>query len=403
MHALNQLEFFETIKSNLDFIDLLHQENSLQIFLMNKIDITSENLILNSKYNLWGNPGKNDSLDEMTVILNSKRKINQINTAFIGETTFLQEYYENSEIISWSHFEAHNSKYWKQSAPLLEEDYVEEVLSFFSNLNPCNISYTETKIKEQFITNIRPLFSKMDLFFYFLTKESINNKSFLTKINIEVKFEAFGYNKPREYWQFIVYPDIEDKKILQKYKQIDKSSTINRILFPLTGYTIVDVPEDGNCAFTAVKVAQGDEKFRNITDQNLTNEQLNAIKILREQTAKEMGNVVKDRPEFIQMLCQPGFWNSGIDGAVGIEVLSFVALVIGQPILVVTQEPDGKYRYWSSRTVENPRNGNLTFYDIHERNLEKLLNENPNAIKLFHNGIHFQAIVKNDSLPSEGI
>ena len=77
-----------------------------------------------------------------------------------------------------------------------------------------------------------------------------------------------------------------------------------------------------------------------------------------------MANVVTDRPNFIEMLRQPGFWNNGIEGGVGIEVLSFVAQIIGQPILILTQEQNGNYRYWISGTREKPRDGNLTFYEI---------------------------------------
>ena len=110
-----------------------------------------------------------------------------------------------------------------------------------------------------------------------------------------------------------------------------------------------------------------------------------------------------DQDDFIEKLRQPGFWNNGIDGAVGIEVLSFVAEALGQPILVLTQEPNGQYRYWISGTQENPRNSNLWFNNITvenpmqmsiEEKIEEILNAYPNAIKLFHNGIHFQAILK---------
>lgn len=299
---------------------------------------------------------------------------------------------------------------------LLDTDYVNSTLKLF------DIQITSIKnfsIKCDFYKKFCTCWGNSKCKLYFLEYLSKNMRSYLHPSSIIIAELIYKKGSSNFHYRAKIYPSIERNiillpsisKITKPIKEIECLKSMHSIKNHLSTYTIVDVPEDGNCSFTAVKVAQGDENFRNKIGTKLTNEQLDAIKTLREQTANKMENVLKDRPEFIlkdrpefiQMLYQPGFWNSGIDGAVGIKVLNFVALVIDQPILVVTQEPDGQYRYWISETVENPQNVNLTFYDIHERNLEKLLNANPDAIKLFHNGIHFQAIVKNDSLPSEGI
>lgn len=165
------------------------------------------------------------------------------------------------------------------------------------------------------------------------------------------------------------------------------------------GYRIQDVPGDGNCAFTSVKVARGNEAFtgKNQPVQELSQAQQTQIKALRNDTADLISQNQKDETttEFINNLRDLGFWNNGIEDGVGIEVLSFVAQAIGQPILVLTQEQDGNYRYWISGTMENPNDSNLTFHEIEVNEIGQTLNKYPNAIKLFHNGNHFQAIVPN--------
>lgn len=75
------------------------------------------------------------------------------------------------------------------------------------------------KIREQFVTNIKPRFNQMDLFFKFLTKEFIE-RTYPTKVYIKITFQASGYQKPTEYWSFTVYPgSFDGKKILPKYKK----------------------------------------------------------------------------------------------------------------------------------------------------------------------------------------
>ena len=61
--------------------------------------------------------------------------------------------------------------------------------------------------------------------------------------------------------------------------------------------------------------------------------------------------------------------------------------------MVLLQEPNSQYRYWISGTTENPWDDNLAFHDVAEKDLEKLLNDHSETVKLFHNNIHFQAIV----------
>ena len=181
-----------------------------------------------------------------------------------------------------------------------------------------------------------------------------------------------------------------------------KQETISSVLetqLTAAGSRLQDVPGDGNCAFTSVKVARGNEAFtgKNQPVQELSQQQKEQILTLRKDTADLMSENQNDPTtiEFINNLRKLGVWNRGIEGGVGIEVLSFVAQAIRQPILVLTQEQDGNYRYWISGTMENPNDSNLTFHEIEVNEIGQTLNKYPNAIKLFHNGNHFQAIVPN--------
>ena len=110
LHALNQLEridlcwfsschYFEN--SNVTILDNLNAIMPMENFLAEKLGIQDDDVIFNQACKkLWGS---DHFLDEMTVILSSERKIGESEFVFIGETTFLREYYKDNTIISWSH------------------------------------------------------------------------------------------------------------------------------------------------------------------------------------------------------------------------------------------------------------------------------------------------------------
>ena len=123
-------------------LDLLNKIMPIQSFLAIKVNLLNNADILQEKYEeLWKNIGVDDSLDEMTVILGSQRKIGSLPSPFIGETTFLQEYYHDDSIISWSHYPAHLINFWQKMPILLEKFYVKKVFSWIGfGLNLSNIS-----------------------------------------------------------------------------------------------------------------------------------------------------------------------------------------------------------------------------------------------------------------------
>lgn len=80
---------------------------------------------------LWGNRNNDDFLDEMTVILQSKRKIAFGKNVYIVESTFLQEYYHDDTIVSWSHYFSRNYEFWDKMHILLKEEYVNRTFEKF--------------------------------------------------------------------------------------------------------------------------------------------------------------------------------------------------------------------------------------------------------------------------------
>ena len=108
LHALNQLEKIEQYWNlalageyyrTQDILTVLGSKTSMQDFLSQKLQLEDSMGILKNNYlTLWGNENNDDFLDEMTVILGSKRKIDLRRTVFIGETSFLQEFYDDGSI-----------------------------------------------------------------------------------------------------------------------------------------------------------------------------------------------------------------------------------------------------------------------------------------------------------------
>lgn len=117
LHALNQLERIQYAIEQLfkskdelkdDILTDIEERLPIQAFLKQKLNISQDNFCLKEEYiKLWQNYNLDDSLDEMTVILKSDRKTKNKITS-IGETTFLQEFYNDPTIVSWAHNSAHD-------------------------------------------------------------------------------------------------------------------------------------------------------------------------------------------------------------------------------------------------------------------------------------------------------
>ena len=126
--------YFEFLKENYKscILGFLDEIISMQKFLMQHLKLDDCCKVLALKYKaLWQNKGNDDSLDEMTVILQSKRQISFNETFCIGETTFLQEFYDDDSIVSWSHYSVNSVKFWKKMSVVLGKEYVNNVFNCF--------------------------------------------------------------------------------------------------------------------------------------------------------------------------------------------------------------------------------------------------------------------------------
>ena len=135
------------------------------------------------------------------------------------------------------------------------------------SLKPSKFSISDEKMKQHFVTNVGALAVKLDEFYDFLTQEALKNTSaYPLRMNLEINFRVSGYRRPTEYWNFIIYPRKDSRQFLPKFFINTSASRVDYPLY-LHDYDILGVPADGNCAFTALKVASKDSKF--ITEFNL--------------------------------------------------------------------------------------------------------------------------------------
>ena len=145
-------------------------------------------------------------------------------------------------------------------------------------------------------------------------------------------------------------------------------------------FDVLDVPSDGNCAFWAVLMASG----------KLSSFDAPRASDLRSEVA-DLAATANVDPDFVNLLRTPGRWNAGIHGGVGLEALHYVARYLGRQIILIENE-GGVFSYWNSR--EN----NLVLHAIKRENIGNFLKDEKtkeeDIIFIYHEGNHFQAIVK---------
>ncbi len=258
LHALNQMEriqyiatqmapeYFEKISTSNDIQNAIDNILPMQTLLRQKLNTSPSNLCFKEKYKeLWQNNGNDDSLDEMTVILGSNGQISDKESVFIGETTILQEFYNNPTIISWTHCNAHDYEFYTNKMNTsLEPEYVECVLRKFYASMPTLEDTTSSDDAKIILFGWKDLQYKDHIIARKDTEAEVKKDLKQPKI-VRLK------RKNSTISQFILYPPLENKKLLPIFSSRKTTLTIN-------GYTIIDVPGDGNCAFWAVLVANGD-------------------------------------------------------------------------------------------------------------------------------------------------
>ena len=201
----------------------------MENFLVKKLGIQKNSIIFNQACKkLWGS---DHFLDEMTVILSSERKIGESEFAFIGETTFLREYYKDNTIISWSHCSTNDLEFWQKMPIILEENYVQQILIVFG-LDQNNIQYFYIN-KEQ---NIEEKY-------YFYEGNSCKSKELKTYLQNEINIvltpikavmlwkdaqNVFINGKMQKtpsikFWYFVIHPTNDASiRLLPQYTEIKK-------------------------------------------------------------------------------------------------------------------------------------------------------------------------------------
>ena len=212
----------------------------MEDFLAKKLGIQKNSIIFNQEYKeLWGN---NHFLDEMTVILGSERKIGELEFVFIGETTFLQEFYDNNTIISWSHDSAKNIDFWQKMSVILSKNYVNEI--FKDN----RFGFAGTSVQNVYI-NIN---QKIEKIYSFKHDNSLPFKNYIKEVEKYIK-KNLNYGKTV---RISVLSEINKSKNLQVFEILKTSKKHNINLLPkyyttiyLEGYTFEDLSNNVNIAF----------------------------------------------------------------------------------------------------------------------------------------------------------
>ena len=160
------------------------------------------------------------------------------------------------------------------------------------------------------------------------------------------------------------------------------------IFHPLSfgNYQTVNVSPDGNCAFWAVLQARDPKD----SFEHLNGSQSGVMQTLR-QNAANLAQGAQADSYFVEMLRTPNQWNAGIHGGIGLEALHFIAIALGRRIVLIEND-GGNFSYWDSN--EN----NLVLQNIPENAIDNFLadesNKSNTPLFIYHEGNHFQAIIK---------
>lgn len=379
LHVLNHAELLsyanETIFNKylkaLKDSDKYMRSEAIQDFLKIKLGIVGNPAFLEDRYCVfWQNLDCRDSLDEITTILCSFHYVNNVHKVRIGETLFLRELY-GKKIVSWTHYIFEGLE--------TNSNFKPAILDFFHVRYLLHLLGLETEnLTEKSKENISLKVSKIGANFrhtYHVSETSFNSYTFLKeKFIVDRKFKKNEIPNSREEILREVFPKSEATTMAPSEE-----------VHAFGDYNIFNVPGDGNCAFWAVLVASG--TLLPSTDYSGV---LDTVVELRKAVANlaEKANV---DPDFVNLLRTSGQWNASIHGGVGLEALHYIARHLGRWIILIENE-GGVFSYWNSR--EN----NLVLHAIEAGNIEKFLKDvksnDKKAIFIYHEGNHFQAIVR---------
>ncbi len=172
--------------------------------------------------------------------------------------------------------------------------------------------------------------------------------------------------------------------------------------FNFCNYVIQDNVCNGNSVFSAIANSLRDTNNANISNNKtlvpppLPNSKpilISNVFGLR-RLMQEYGVNYNFNKNFLDLLSQDGFWDNGINGDVGLKILGLIARIIEKTILIIIQVPDKQLQYCLFETINNI--GDLKKSKITCDKLEEVLNNHPNAIKLYYNGYYYRAIVRKN-------
>lgn len=422
LHVLNHAELFSSDETELITFylktfsspgnDIVFRRNALQKFLCKKLFLPIQHFILCSPYrDFWWNPYnmKNDlgdSLDEMTTILCSFHNTSPLMRVRIGETLLMREYYGKinkayKNLISWTHIDTTERYAFEKNHILLDSNYVNTVLEIFP-LIPESIKGEENKKQLKLVNTLEINdISTLDPSFIYGIKNKRKGKAEISLLIGGSMDHTPKYNFVDENFVFFKESFLT-KSIIEfrggKVKKLELSreeilsevfpKTETFIMFPrkinFGSFGTLDVPSDGNCAFWAVLIASG-----SVTSSDAPGASA-AMEDLRNKSA-DLAVAANVDPDFVNLLRTSGQWNAGIHGGVGLEALHYIARYLGRRIILIENEGN-VFSYWNSR--EN----NLVLHAIEAENIGKFLEDvkrnDKKAIFIYHEGSHFQAIVK---------
>ena len=411
LHALNHMELFisfinnkadKNVEDNLDKIfsggdkdrKNFDRAKAIQGFLRQKLLLLPDHCILNQECtNFWKNSYSDinidDSLDEMTTILCSLHEISEGRRIRIGETLFLREHYTTyPNLISWSHNAVQEDTVMMKAQKLLFNSYVDKVLNIFALAPHCVMPSKEPKLTIQESNSLICTQGATSPGVYvYSTRTRVNTQNVI----LLKQAPSLMYNFLQVTFDGVTLPSgvVSSKKIsreeilnhvfsaisISEKEQVDVLSERS-----FGAFQTRDVHKDGNCAFWAVLIASRDSTVQ-------SDEILN----LRKQTADLAAKKGAD-PWFVEILRSFGQWDAGIQGGVGLEALHYVAKCLGRRIILV-ENGGGVFSYWDSQA------NNLALNEILESGIETFLDnvrkEDPGSIFIYHEGNHFQALVRD--------
>lgn len=382
-HVLNILEYLnDCIFKNKEIHFSNDQKNGethlngVNSYLQTKLKFNWNLLKRQNQKQSWGTI---NALDELSVIVGSKREISENSFVYLGETDFIREFYTDLssklEFFCWTHevFETEGLN------DLNKYNVVENILDFYSLLSyirPFDLPYiTDNNAKKiPYDTNsfqgLLPLCKQ--------GKYSIICTTFLGQINtlkLTLKIQQ-EHDTSKDYTFLIVLKRKQDSLFFTPFEpEIENEIAIER-----TRIRLRNVAADGNCGVWALLQAlYPEQKF--IKPTYFQKQDMQRFR------AKAANYVPQHQPTFAQIaagqrISMSAFCSSDLDHWLYTDDFRYFAQALGQPIGIIV--------YGDGYRIYEP-NGNEIVYD-NMLMFRMYLNQHPGMPILCLAGNHYQAV-----------